>query len=88
MNRFMLDGWTPILLVGIAFAVVIFLISRKVARKTLLTISTVLSLASILAIIYSIVAVGGWEGMGVGIVAVCIFIGVWIGTFFGVLSKQ
>ncbi len=88
MNRFMLDGWTPILLVGIVFAVVIFLISRKVARATLLTISTVLSLASILAIIYSIVVVGGWEGMGVGIVAVCIFIGIWIGTLLGVVNKK
>lgn len=84
----MLDGWTPILLVGIAFAVVIFLISRKVARKTLFSICNVLSLICIVVVMYSIVAVGGWEGMGVGIVAVCIFIGVWIGTFFGVLSKQ
>jgi CHASE2 domain-containing sensor protein len=88
MGRFMLDGWTPILLVGLAFTVVILLLSRKVTRKTLLSISTLLSLMCIVAIIYSIVAVGGWEGMGVAILAASTIIGIWIGTLLGVSSKR
>lgn len=88
MDAFMLDGWTPILLVGIAFAIVIFLVSLKVSRKTLFKISNVLSLICIVAVIYSIVIIGGWTGMGVGAITVCIFIGIWIGTILGITFKK
>lgn len=88
MDAFMLDGWTPILLVGIAFAIVIFLVSRKVSRKALFKTSNILSLICIAAIIYSIVVIGGWEGMGVGAVTICIFIGIWIGTILGITFKK
>ena len=88
MNAFMLDGWTPILLVGIAFAIVIFLVSRKVSGKALLKTSNILSLICIATITYSIVVIGGWEGMGVGAVTICIFIGIWIGTILGIAFKK
>lgn len=72
---------------GIAFAIVIFLVFRKVSRKTLFKTSNILSLICIVAVISSIVIIGGWEGMGVGTVAICIFIGIWMGTVLGVINK-
>lgn len=35
MDALMLDGWTPILLIGIVVAIIIFFISRKIPRKAL-----------------------------------------------------
>lgn len=84
----MLDGWTPILLVGIVFAIVIYFISRKVSRKRLLLISNILSLISISIFIYSIVGIGGWEGLAVGIVAISTFVGIWLGALLGILNKK
>lgn len=84
----MLEGWTPILLVGIAFATVIFLVSRKVSRRVLFKISNILSLICIATITYSLVGIGGWEGMGVGAITICIFIGIWLGTILGITLKK
>ncbi len=88
MNSFMLEGWTPILLVVIAFAIVIFLVSLKVSRKTLFKVSGILSLICLVIVISSIVIIGGWEGMGLGITTVCIFLGTWIGTVSGIAFKK
>ncbi|MBD8032948.1 MULTISPECIES: YesK family protein [Solibacillus] len=87
MDILMLDGWTPLLLIGIVAAIGIFITSRKVSRKSIFSISTVISLICIVVFIYSIIGVGGWEGMGLGIISFIILAGIWIGTFIGVASK-
>ena len=88
MDALMLEGWTPILLCGIVFAMGMFVTSRKVSRKVLLSTATVLSLICIGLIIYSIIGVGGWDGIGLMYLTVTIFVGVWIGTFIGAISKS
>lgn len=88
MDALMLEGWTPILLCGLVFAIGMFITSRKVSRKFLFSISKVLSLLCIGVIIYSVIAVGGWEGMGLGLFTVAILVGVWIGTVIGAISRS
>ncbi|MEK4629047.1 MAG: YesK family protein [Solibacillus sp.] len=86
MDALMLEGWTPILLSGIIFAIGMFITSRKVSRKSLFSFATVLSLICIGVIIFSIIAVGGWEGMGLGLFSFTILLGIWIGTVIGDIS--
>jgi len=88
MDALMLEGWTPILLCGIVFAIGMFITSRKVSRKSLFSTSTVLSLICIGVIIYSVIGVGGWEGMGLGLFTITILVGIWIGTVIGAISKS
>ncbi|MEK3981501.1 YesK family protein [Psychrobacillus sp. FSL K6-2836] len=88
MDALMLEGWTPILLCGIVFAIVMFIMSRKVSRNFLFSTSTVLSLICIVVIIYSVFGVGGWEGMGLGLFTVTILVGIWIGTVIGAFSRS
>ncbi|GIO24305.1 YesK family protein [Oceanobacillus sp. J11TS1] len=88
MNALMLEGWTPILLMGIAAAIILFFISRKVSKKALLLISTVLSLICIGIIIYSKEVVRGWDGVGILFVTITVFLGIWIGTLIGTVSKK
>ncbi|MEK5146887.1 YesK-like protein [Psychrobacillus psychrotolerans] len=88
MDALMLDGWTPILLCGIVFAIVMFITSRKVSRKSLISTSTVLSLICIGVIIYSVIGIGGWDGMGLGLFMITILAGIWIGTVIGAISRS
>lgn len=88
MDALMLEGWTPILLFGIVFAIVMFIISRKISRKALFSNSAVLSLICLAVIIFSVIGVGGWEGMGLGVVTITIFLGIWIGTIIGALIRS
>lgn len=88
MNVFMLEGWTPILLLGAIFIVGIYFISRKVSLKSLYTVSLVLSLICFSLVIYSILVVGGWDGMGLGFVAISVLLGTWIGTIIGIFGKN
>ena len=88
MDVLMLEGWTPILLCGIIVAIGMFITSRKVSRKFLLSTATVLSLICLGLIIFSIIAVGGWEGMGLGLFTISILIGIWIGTVIGTFSRR
>ena len=88
MDALMLEGWTPILLCGIVFAIGMFITSRKVSRKVLLSTATVLSLICFGLIIFSKIAVGGWDGIGLAFLTITIFVGVWIGTFIGAISKS
>ncbi|HEY4623466.1 MAG TPA: YesK family protein [Solibacillus sp.] len=39
-------------------------------------------------IIFSKNVVGGWDGIGLAYLMVTIFVGVWIGTFIGAISKR
>lgn len=88
MEALMLEGWTPILLIGIVVAIIIFFISRKISRKALFLTSIVLSLICVGIVIYSIEAVGGWEGVGLGFVTFSGFLGIWVGTIIGVIIKK
>lgn len=88
MDAFMLEGWTPILLLGAIFIVGIYFISRKVSRKALYTVSLILSFICFGLVIYSIFVVGGWEGMGLGFFTISILLGTWIGTIIGISSKK
>lgn len=88
MNALMLEGWTPILLCGIVFAIGMYIISRKVSRKALILTATVLSLNCIGLIIFSKDVVGGWDGIFLAYFTITIFAGVWIGTFIGAISKR
>ncbi|MFB1051985.1 YesK family protein [Paraliobacillus sp. JSM ZJ581] len=84
----MLEGWTPILLMGIIAAVIIFFISRNVSRIVLFFIAIILSLICFGVVIYSIIGVGGWNGMGMGFVTITVFLGIWIGTIIGAICKK
>ena len=84
----MLEGWTPILLLGAIFAVGIYFISRKVSQKSLFIVSLVLSFICFGLLIYSIFVVGGWEGMGLGLFTLSVLVGTWIGTLIGVYNKR
>lgn len=88
MNALMLEGWTPILLLGFVFAIVIFIISRKVSRKALFSIATVLSLICIGMVIYSVTVVRGWDGVGILFVTFSAFLGIWIGIIIGTINKK
>lgn len=88
MNAFMLEGWTPILLFGAVFIVGVYFISRKVSRQALYTVSFALSLICFGLVIYSIFAVGGWEGMGLGFIAISVLLGTWVGTIISISNKN
>lgn len=88
MDAFMLEGWTPILLMGIAAALIIFIISRKISKKLLLQLSVVLTLICFGVYIYSMIGVGGWEGMGLGFITITVFLGIWLGTAFGMIIRK
>lgn len=88
MNAFMLEGWTPILLSGILFMVIVFFISRKVSKRALYSLALVLSLICIAVVILSITVFGGWEGMGIAFVAISILMGLWIGTIIGIANRK
>ena len=87
MDALMLEGWTPILLCGIIFAIGMYITSRKISRNTLFATTSVLSLICIGVIIYSVIGVGGWDGVGLVFLTITIFVGVWVGTFIGVVSR-
>ncbi|WP_342512407.1 YesK family protein [Sporosarcina sp. FSL K6-1522] len=88
MNAFMLEGWTPILLLGILFIVGIYFVSRKVSRKALYTVSFVLSLICFGLVVFGLLVVGGWDGLGLGFVAISVLLGTWIGAVIGIFSKN
>lgn len=88
IDALMLDGWTPIILLGVIFIVGVYFISRKVSRKAFYTVSFVLSLIGIALLIFSIFAVGGWEGLGLGVFTLSALLGIWIGTLLGIFIKK
>ena len=87
MDALMLEGWTPILLCGIIFAIGMYITSRKISRNSLFATTSVLSLICMGVIIYSVIGVGGWDGVGLVFLTITIFVGVWVGTFIGVVSR-
>ncbi|WP_238602082.1 YesK-like family protein [Lysinibacillus parviboronicapiens] len=47
-----------------------------------------MSLICFAFVLYSIFVVGGWEGMGLGFVAISVLLGTWLGTIIGISSKN
>ncbi|GEL05288.1 YesK-like family protein [Rummeliibacillus sp. G93] len=88
MSTLMLAGWTPILVLGILFLMVVYFIAHKVSRKTLYSVSIILSLICIGLVIYSIYFVRGWDGLGYLFTAVSILAGTWIGTLMGLFNTK
>ena len=84
----MLEGWTPIILLGVIFIALIYFISRKVSQKVFYTVSLVLNFICFGVLIYSIWGVGGWEGIGLGFVTISVLLGIWIGTLFGMVFER
>ncbi len=88
MNVLMLEGWTPILLFGIVFAIGMFIMACKGSRKLLFSTFIVLNLICIGVIIYSVIGVGGWKGMGLGFYTFSAMGGIWIGTAIGTVLRS
>lgn len=83
MNALMLDGWTPLFLLMIGMVVVMVLLARILARKTLYLTTAVVVLICIAMFFVSIFSVGGWDGMALGIIAILLLVGALLGTFIG-----
>lgn len=89
MDALMLEGWTPILLIGLGFAVLFIIFSRSISRKSLYSVAVISGLICIAVVIYSLIGIGGWYGVGVLFLTVTVFFGIWIGTIVGdVLIKE
>lgn len=89
MDALMLEGWTPILLIGLGFAVLFIIFSRSISRKSLYSVAVISGLICIAVVIYSLIGIGGWDGVGVLFLTVTVFFGIWIGTIVGdVLIKE
>ena len=88
MDTLMLEGWTPLLLMGIVAAIIMFFISKKVSKKALFISTAILTLIGIGISIYSTEVVDSWAGFGMFYLTIIIVLGVWIGTIIGAISKQ
>lgn len=88
MDTLMLEGWTPLLLMGIIAAIIMFFTSKKVSKRALFIIAAILTLIGIGITIYSTEAVEGWAGFGMFYLTIIIVLGIWIGTIIGAISKQ
>ncbi|MGO1368828.1 MAG: YesK family protein [Senegalia sp. (in: firmicutes)] len=87
MDVLMLDGWTPIIILGIIFAIIMFIISFKVSKSILFLITIIISLFCIAIFIYSFGQVGGWGGLILGFYSIGAFFGTWIGGIIGLIKK-
>ncbi|MDY0393967.1 YesK family protein [Virgibacillus halophilus] len=65
-----------------------FFISRKVSRKYLFSMAIILTLICFGVLAYSVIGVGGWEGMGLGFVTISVSLGIWIGTIIGAIKQK
>lgn len=88
MDALLLEGWLPIILVGIAFAVIIPVLTKTINRKTMYIISSLLGLVCCMTILYSIFAVGGWDGMAIGFYSISAFFGIAVGTAISPFIKK
>lgn len=83
MDTLMLDGWTPLLLLMVGMIVVMMLLARILSRKTLYVTTGMIAFICIAMVFVSIFAVGGWEGMGLGVISGLLFVGTMIGALIG-----
>ncbi|MBY7144921.1 sodium:dicarboxylate symporter [Virgibacillus sp. NKC19-3] len=80
MDRLLLSEWLPIILTGVLVAVIIVTLAFSIKKAVLYIITTILSLVCISLIVFSLVGIGGWEGMGLGLFAVSAFLGLTVGV--------
>lgn len=88
MDTLLGDGWISILLLIFGVAIVLFIISRFLARKVIFLIALMLSFVCVAIVLISIEFVGSWEGMGLGFMTIITFLGIWIGTLTGIFAKK
>ncbi|MGO1454439.1 MAG: hypothetical protein ACTHVM_06980 [Alkalibacterium gilvum] len=74
--------------IGILIAIFIYIISRKVSRRTLLWIAAAISLICIGIIIYSINFVDSWVIFGTIFYSINVFLGTMVGTIIGIIKKK
>lgn len=70
MNILMLEGWFPILFIGIISAIGILIMSFKVSRTVLFITSSILSLICISLFFYSLTNIKRWECLAVGFITI------------------
>lgn len=88
MEVFMLDGWTPILLTGIVAMGLVIALSRKLSRPLFSKITLGIAVLSVAAFFISMIAIGGWEGMGYSFLAGAVLLGTLIGMAVGAVSTK
>lgn len=88
MDTLMLEGWTPLLLMGSIAAASMFFISKKLSKKALFISTAILTLIGIGISIYSTEVANSWAGFGMFYLTIIIIAGVWIGTIAGAINKQ
>lgn len=88
MNLNLLSDWLPIILIGLAATVIVLGLAKFLNKNVLYTITSILCLVCFALIIISVVVVGGWEGMGMGIVTIAIFLGISLGVVISPVVKN
>ncbi|WP_054711853.1 YesK family protein [Bacillus sp. JCM 19041] len=86
-NVLMLEGWTPMLLIGLASGLILFFISKKISKKAITVTVISLTLAYIATVAYSYIVVRGWEGIGLFALSTIIIFFVWVGSLLGFVTK-
>ncbi|WP_130805500.1 sodium:dicarboxylate symporter [Senegalia massiliensis] len=88
MDTLLLEDWNLIYIVGIIFAIGSLIVSLKISRKILFSISIVLSLFCIGLFIYSLLEIRRWEWLIIGVSTISICLGIWIGAIFGIIIRK
>lgn len=88
MDGLLLNDWLPIILTSIIVAVIIVILALFITKSVLYTITTIFSLLCIILIVYGVVGLGGWEGMGLGIFSVSAFLGLTVGVLISPFIKK
>lgn len=88
MDGLLLNDWLPIILTSIIVAVIIVILALFITKTVLYTITTIFSLLCIILIVYGVVGLGGWEGMGLGIFSVSAFLGLTVGVLISPFIKK
>ena len=79
----------PLIILIIALiAIFIYVLNILSSKKTFRRVSLSISLICFLVLLYSIIGIGGWEGMGVGIWCMITFFGIFVGIILTVLFPQ
>lgn len=83
----MLEGWTPMLLIGLAAGVILFFVSKKISKKSITITAISLTIAYIAAATYGYFVVNGWEGIGILALSTIILFFSWLGLLLGYVTK-
>lgn len=82
------EAWWPIILAGVITASSVVILARYIRRTILYLLTTIVSLISFIILILSIFTISEWAGMGIGMFAISILLGVNIGALCSFLVKQ